>query len=594
MLMDILSPELLTFLGWLVAHPELTMLLVVGLVAGCDCCDNCTVYSDDFSADYLSGNEHWQAITGAATVTGGELQISANNSKIADLDAHPDSISSSVVTVDVKGASGDKPRIIVDWNIGADTYHFVEITIGTASGCVTLNKRSGGSNKELARTIVSLAASTYQTVEVYFDGVATNAFTVVIGSVTLCINDITPLGGTYVGVGSGNPAASIAFDNWTFAKHYQSGDSAECAQVTCSTDPCIIGSDNFNRSDSSDLSCPWSIVAGSPDINSSLMRFTGSSSSARYVLGNAAEGTMSASAICQGATSGDQPRIHIGVDSSLANGWYAQLTIGTSQTLKIFTSAGSQLATTTISTSTSTNYTLHVCLGSGFVRASLLSGSTILATVRAGISTPSPTRYCGLGCGTVTSSVTFDNFSFSHYTSGCPGCEVIATDCSVCCLPGTGYTITIPQTLTDAGSSCSLCSNFHGDFVCDNHVGGVNSCKYTCCTGTPVECCTFGGSGPGCSSGPDASECACWPLGCYFVTAEAKFDGSNKCYLRVTMWMVVNCGEDCGFAVMAAFESAHGIEFCDGNTITCPSVSDACTGNACGGSLPSSVTATVI
>jgi hypothetical protein len=222
----------------------------------------------------------------------------------------------------------------------------------------------------------------------------------------------------------------------------------------CGCGGCQIGADTFTEADNASVP-GWTQVAGTSAIVSNKLKMTANNTVVVFNTADSAGGIeVNASVDVVGANSGDQPRIFIKENNGTYNDCYvAELTIGTSNTLKLFHrtsgSDGSALATTTVTTSAGSTYTLKICYGNGKLTATeTVTGKQAFAS----LTTNSTQLNAGLACKTIASNIQFANFTYNHghNSSTHPTCDTCVGSCTTspgdCCAdtPPAQFDVTLP------------------------------------------------------------------------------------------------------------------------------------------------------
>lgn len=199
-----------------------------------------------------------------------------------------------------------------------------------------------------------------------------------------------------------------------------------CGEVNC-----VVCVDDFNRSDSTDISagssCGWTETAGSWEISSNALKCT--SANAKATCDTDAPFLSRAITVrVKGATNGDQGRVYIGSTA------YAEIKFQGSGLASFLIGYGSTTLDTTGSVLTlaiNTYYLVRVCYRDGFLSAEIdgISDSYVEANIPI---VPSLSNALGTG-NTVTSAVTFDDFELRKLNESC-ACplEDAPTDCEIC------------------------------------------------------------------------------------------------------------------------------------------------------------------
>lgn len=187
----------------------------------------------------------------------------------------------------------------------------------------------------------------------------------------------------------------------------------------CAT--CDICSDDFGRADGSDIdtgsACGWTESSGSAEISSGEMKVTSSNAFiACNSVGDSGSANFLVRAKVSGDNTGDQVRLWIKEsDGSGDSGWFAQLTIGTASALAIYSRSGGGAptiqATTVITTSAGTDYEMRFCVQGRRFNVTVAGKGGVTYTHG---SDPANNHRAGVGTGTITSAVYFDDFSYEY------------------------------------------------------------------------------------------------------------------------------------------------------------------------------------
>jgi hypothetical protein len=250
---------------------------------------------------------------------------------------------------------------------------------------------------------------------------------------------------------------------------------------------CTIFSDDFTTDRTATA---YSIRSGSFAVSGGAM--TASSATSLIVANSAASSSATAVravATITPASTSDAGRLIAGyVDDN--NYWFAELQTGSSSgTLKLFQRSGGantqRGSTSTIAGYTSGSKTVVLCLTAGAVYT--MVGSNVIEF--AATPTVASTKG-GLGTGSISSSVSFDNFTYSKHKVQDPTCEGCSssttgtgstTICRGTCLDGTvhGSVQLVVTGITNGG--CTDCGSLNGTFVATRKIGscsGGSACYY--------------------------------------------------------------------------------------------------------------------
>lgn len=178
--------------------------------AGCGC-DSCEVFKDDFTTDDLE--DKWTAVSGSWSIADGVLSTSSSNAVLIcsrDFQDAP-TFHNHVIQVKLKASTGDKSRIVFNYNSSSGAYHFVEVEWADEISYVYIKASSGS-------TIATSDNLTFTNGEWY-------DFKVCVSDTTTLVNWSNPtlanLYGTIAatrtacGVGTGTTSAGVQFDDFS-------------------------------------------------------------------------------------------------------------------------------------------------------------------------------------------------------------------------------------------------------------------------------------------------------------------------------------------------------------------------------------------
>lgn len=244
----------------------------------CCCGGDCDIYADAFTTDTI---DDWEEVSGSWSIAGGILSIEdANAALIADT-VHPDGANEpSVVRSDVRfGAALDKARLIANY-IDVDNYFFCEFWIDE-DDCFHIQayERVSSVNTPLGVEYTlpfTTALEAWHTVSLCCvpsefpdePTALTMRVKAATGEVwTRSVETSDSPAGDRAGVGTGTPVDdTIDFDNFKFQYYYDSEAHPTCPQCAASAN-CELNSDDFNRANSTNVSCTWDEVAGDWEID---------------------------------------------------------------------------------------------------------------------------------------------------------------------------------------------------------------------------------------------------------------------------------------------------------------------------------------
>jgi len=234
---------------------------------------------------------------------------------------------------------------------------------------------------------------------------------------------------------------------------------------------CKSTSDDFNRSDDTNLGTKWNEVSGSWSISSNRLVTTDTSALCIATAAFTATG-INARCLVRGGTNDVVRLVFACADSS--NFWYAQLTIGSSKTLLIVQVTGgthTTRATNPVTTSASTDYTIYACVSDiGRVHAEVLNGSGLQLTACDYTNTSNipDVGAVGVGTGATAASVQFDDFYAKKSSPQCDVCVPACTECAGDIAP-TFWDVELPTNMDGTGPLFNWGCN---DASCTN-MGGV-------------------------------------------------------------------------------------------------------------------------
>ncbi|WP_425618025.1 hypothetical protein NA78x_001718 [Anatilimnocola sp. NA78] len=235
------------------------------------CCPGCTIYRDDFESDSLAAG--WDERAGDSSIADGVLSIEDASALLVANAAHPGGdYQSSVSRAKVRfSESLDVARITI---LGEDddNYLFMELWIDEAGcGHARAYERVSGTDNPISPEYslpFSLALDELHTASLCYVPDSSNP-----GKLTMRVSSgdnvwtreaETSTGwlvGDRAGVGTGaTVAGTIDFDDFAYLHYYDEAEHPTCPQCKAATS-CTLHTDNFNRSDSTDVGCAWEEIA---------------------------------------------------------------------------------------------------------------------------------------------------------------------------------------------------------------------------------------------------------------------------------------------------------------------------------------------
>ncbi len=181
--------------------------------------------------------------------------------------------------------------------------------------------------------------------------------------------------------------------------------------------------------------CGLAQVAGTVTSDASFIYVTASNSIALSIQtsGSAVEVRCRVKFIC--GDSGDQARVFIKADSDGSPAYFAQLQVGPSAHLRLYSrnsgGTNTQLATTTLTAIEGSELILALCYGNGGLSAKEETTGTFLSTTLTTNITSQP--YAGVGSGTLTTEIGFYDFEYyyGYNSSDKPTCRYCMPSCTI-------------------------------------------------------------------------------------------------------------------------------------------------------------------
>lgn len=455
----------------LIASLFLTCPVILGWLWGmlC-CCPGCVIFTDEFTGTDEGG---WTQTAGTWVEDSGYMATSSSDALLDCDTAHPDSVPSHYVSVSMYGANSDELRVHVG------TTHFAEVTIGSPNGCLALYDGA----TLLTKMRIDAPATTAKTLKVWYgltpaaDG-ADSQFAAQWDSGDILRYNVTRAGNT-VALGTGTVGSTVRFDSFRYEKHYAASDTS-CKKPAAPT--CSIISDNMDRADSSDIGCGLTETAGSWSIVGNKLRTSSGTAKVTCETVHPQEsGAMKVSAVVRSSAADDQ----IKVFTDAANNTYAQLTIGTSKTLKLF-AGGVEQDSVAFTTTVDTDYTMTVWHADGGLSVQVSGGVLTTTCLAVDEAVPAGPVKAGLGTGTVSGNVDFNNLVVSRaYDANNESCDrPCAEPCDACDDVTTLLLITLEFT-GFANGSCTDCADWNATSV-EVPIGWSGPCGWVMDSGFPA------------------------------------------------------------------------------------------------------------
>lgn len=215
---------------------------VAGLLVNCDCCDTCTIFTDDFSTDrtgtdYTTSAGTWAVSGGVLTCTTASALITADTAVTAGLTGVYATVTFTPAT------TSDIGGLVIAYT-DDNNYWYCEVQAGATDGTLKLFQRSSGVNtqKGTTRTLTGFQATETATITMC------DASGIVLASATAtapaasaaetAAASIT-IAGTKCGLATGAGSSSVAFDSFSFSKH----DIDDPACPFCDLSACNVCAD---------------------------------------------------------------------------------------------------------------------------------------------------------------------------------------------------------------------------------------------------------------------------------------------------------------------------------------------------------------
>lgn len=239
--------------------------------------------------------------------------------------------------------------------------------------------------------------------------------------------------------------------------------------IACCCETCDICSDDFNRSDDTDINtgsaCGWTESSGSWAISSNQLVESSGSTNSLAICDTAhpdAESTMVVQVDFKHSNSGSSCDVIVGlVDAS--NYHYARFTVGTNAVLirRVVAGSHSTLATRSVTLAINTTYTAKVCVTpSGSITASVNSVPKVSAH-----GTPLGSQ-SGLGA-TGAGTATFDDFTMTKAFNS-DTCERCLVPCGGACCSGDTMPSSLTMVVQDiTNGTCGSCTSLNATYVVD-------------------------------------------------------------------------------------------------------------------------------
>jgi hypothetical protein len=440
--------DLLADVLWLVVQ-SLPFCLVAFFGSGCPCCrSKCKIGGDTFSRDdsaelgpkwiYVSGT--WSILSHKLRAVGADLVQFAT--------PHPDGVDGNqrvTVTITPDSAADNTSRVLVAY-ADDDNYLFAEVRFTAGCPVMQLGQRLAGVDDYLGESVPLFSPTGTAFIakvcwepnsggegqlKVLADG--SGGFST--GRSYLV--ESVAAEGAYVGLevvtGTTN-FASFRFGYYATEETTGGYSGYNVTRPDCEPSGCLIYSESFvDRDADTDIGCHWSEEAGDWELGP----FGGSgglgttdSDGLALCLHPGTAGRQYIAGIVHLDNDADRARIVFDAVDAL-NYHYCQLrvnTAGTQATLvvgKVTAGVGSTIQTTNVTTAAPRVGVMHVCLSRGyliFAYTDLFSGGTH-ANIRRLLTGLHNGLYAGLGSGSVTTAIGFENFNYTDRDIGDPAAE---------------------------------------------------------------------------------------------------------------------------------------------------------------------------
>lgn len=392
---------------------------------GCNCCESCIICDGECGwTDVLGGPSSHGSPPGVVDIT------TSNTITLSDAEAATGVSEIYLESTFFSFDSGDELRLYFKYK-DSTHYWFAQITVG-ASGTIEIYERDGGSETQRATVAFASDPETAYTLAVCYGDGRVKATETITGTKCTYTVATTIDDQLKAGVGVGTLTSFAEFNDFIY-RYLESPEKPTCEPCPAIAQGCEICSDDFARSDGTDITtasdCGWSEASGSWSISSGTLITTSSDaraiSSTSHPLGTA---NMRIRSLVSMPTSGDIARIITAYTDS-THYWYAEYKVGASGYIRIYQVNGGspvQKKTLSVATTASNFYTLCVSItNANLLVVGLYNVSSVLQATLAWQGSFSGAQF-GLGTGTITGTVTFDNFeaTLTNDTDPCPACSV--------------------------------------------------------------------------------------------------------------------------------------------------------------------------
>ncbi len=207
----------------------------------CECCDECTLFIDDYSTDRLATD--YDTRSGSWNVTGGEVQTASGSALlIADVAYGSETACYAIAVIQCINVA-DNGRVVILY-VDDNNYWFAEVKPGASNGTLKLYERAGGTDTQRGSTVTmtGLTAGTSVAVRIcYAAGEVAAQASVgagLYGSTHFTSSET--VAGTKTGIGTGSVTTRVDFTSFLASRHgYDTEDCPACG-TDCSV--CAEGS----------------------------------------------------------------------------------------------------------------------------------------------------------------------------------------------------------------------------------------------------------------------------------------------------------------------------------------------------------------
>ena len=190
-----------------------------GACPGCHC-QTCVIFADDFSSDDLAAN--WTQQSGSWAISGGTLSTSSSNAVMTCNQTFSDAPTwhNHVIQVNLQASTGNRSRVIFSYvSGGSSTYNYLEIYWNGTSSAAYI-KTSADVTIATTSSLSYTNGTWYTFMLCVFAGSVFVQSMPLTGSFTDCVDATVASTTTTAGIGTGTAGATINFDLFSLEKHH--------------------------------------------------------------------------------------------------------------------------------------------------------------------------------------------------------------------------------------------------------------------------------------------------------------------------------------------------------------------------------------